>query len=75
MNVHRLRRLRSLRRARRLRGRGVFLIPSVFTVANIFCGFSALIQTTNGSFGTAAVLILVAAVLDGLDGRIARMTG
>ncbi len=75
MNVHRLRRLRSLRRTRRLRGRGVFLIPSVFTVANIFCGFSALIQTTNGSFGTAAVLILVAAVLDGLDGRIARMTG
>lgn len=70
----RLRRLRRLRRVGRLRGRGVLLIPTSFTVANIFCGFSAIIQAANGNYRVSAVLILVAAVLDGLDGRIARLT-
>jgi CDP-diacylglycerol--serine O-phosphatidyltransferase len=53
----------------------VYLLPSLFTVANLFCGFSAIIQASNGQFVIAAVLILVATVLDGLDGRIARLTG
>ena len=70
----RLRRLRRLRRAGRLRGRGILLIPTSFTVANIFCGFSAIIQAANGNYHLAAVLILVASVLDGLDGRVARLT-
>src|SRR5678815_1448819 len=56
-------------------GRGIFLLPSLFTVANMFCGFSAIIQATNGQFVAASALILIASILDGLDGRIARLTG
>lgn len=72
MKVYRLRRMHE---ARTLQRRGVYLLPSLFTVANIFCGFSAIIMATHGRFVTAAVMILVAGVLDGLDGRIARLTG
>lgn len=60
--------------ARRLR-RGVYLLPSLLTTANIFCGFQSIVMTFQGDFHFAAVLIIIAGVLDGLDGRIARMTG
>lgn len=75
MRPGRLRRLRRMRRARRLPRRGVLLLPSLFTVANIFCGFSAIIQAANGKYVLAAGLIVVASILDGLDGRVARITG
>ncbi len=55
--------------------RGIFLLPTLFTVGNLFCGFSSLIQSGRGLFEFAAVLIVAAAALDGLDGRLARMTG
>ena len=55
--------------------RGIYLLPTLFTVGNIFCGYWSLIHTYRGALETAAVLIIVAAVLDGLDGRIARLTG
>jgi len=55
--------------------RGVYLLPSLFTTANIFCGFTAIMMSFQREFQMAAVLVLVAAVLDGLDGRVARMTG
>jgi CDP-diacylglycerol--serine O-phosphatidyltransferase len=55
--------------------RGVYLLPSLFTTANIFCGFTAIMMSFQREFQMAAVLILVAAILDGLDGRVARMTG
>jgi CDP-diacylglycerol---serine O-phosphatidyltransferase len=55
--------------------RGVYLLPSLFTTANIFCGFTAIMMSFQGEFQMAAILILIAGVLDGLDGRIARMTG
>ncbi|GAB4241615.1 MAG: CDP-diacylglycerol--serine O-phosphatidyltransferase [Acidobacteriota bacterium] len=63
-------------RRRRLAGRRtIYLIPSLFTVGNIFAGFFAVISVLQGNFEHAAVAIGLAVVLDGLDGRIARMTG
>jgi CDP-diacylglycerol--serine O-phosphatidyltransferase len=55
--------------------RGIYLLPTLFTVGNIFCGYWSLIHTYRGALELGAVLIIVAAVLDGLDGRIARLTG
>lgn len=55
--------------------RGAFLLPSAFTIGNIFLGFYAMIVALGGRFETAGVCILVAAVLDTLDGKLARMTG
>jgi CDP-diacylglycerol--serine O-phosphatidyltransferase len=64
---------RRSRRRSRLR-RGAYLLPSLFTVGNIFFGFFAVVSALNGSFQRAAVLIFIAGILDGLDGRIARLT-
>jgi CDP-diacylglycerol--serine O-phosphatidyltransferase len=50
-------------------------LPSVFTVGNIFAGFCAVISTLQGHYGLAAIAIGIAVVLDGVDGRLARMTG
>jgi CDP-diacylglycerol--serine O-phosphatidyltransferase len=61
-------------RARRLR-RGVYLLPSLFTMANMFCGYACIVYAMRGEFGTAAPFIGFAIVLDMLDGRIARLTG
>jgi len=55
--------------------RGVYLIPSMFTVANLFCGYAAIVYATRGEYETAAPFIGIAIVLDMLDGRIARLTG
>lgn len=61
-------------RNRRLR-RGIYLLPSIFTVGNLLCGFSSLVWASMGFLGWAAFLIIVAGILDMLDGRIARLTG
>ncbi len=55
--------------------KGIYIIPSLFTVGNIFCGFFSLVETMRGNLDRAAVAILVAVVADVLDGRIARLTG
>jgi CDP-diacylglycerol--serine O-phosphatidyltransferase len=55
--------------------RGVSLLPSLFTLANLFCGWSCIVYAMRGDLATAAPFIGVAMVLDMLDGRIARMTG
>jgi len=55
--------------------RGVSLLPSLFTLANLFCGWSCVVYALRGELETAAPFIGVAMVLDMLDGRIARMTG
>ncbi|MFN7977995.1 MAG: CDP-diacylglycerol--serine O-phosphatidyltransferase [Vicinamibacterales bacterium] len=55
--------------------RGVFLLPSLFTMANLFCGWACVVYAMRGEFHTAAPFIGFAVVLDMLDGRIARMTG
>lgn len=57
---------------RKLR-RSIYILPSILTVGNIFAGFYALIATLNGNFENAAIAIGIAVVLDGLDGRVARM--
>jgi CDP-diacylglycerol--serine O-phosphatidyltransferase len=54
--------------------RGLFILPTLFTVGNLFCGYLSLWCAIRGTFEIAAVLIVAAGVLDGLDGRIARMT-
>lgn len=59
----------------RLSRRGIYLIPTIFTVGNLFCGFSSMIQASIGQLELAAVLIVVAGFADGLDGRLARLTG
>jgi CDP-diacylglycerol--serine O-phosphatidyltransferase len=61
-------------RARRFR-RGVYLLPSMFTMANLFCGYACVVHSMRGELETAALFIGFAFVLDMLDGRIARMTG
>jgi len=54
--------------------KGIYVLPNLFTTASLFCGFYAIIAAVKGLFEVAAVAILGAAVLDALDGRIARMT-
>jgi CDP-diacylglycerol--serine O-phosphatidyltransferase len=53
----------------------VYLLPSLFTMGNMFCGYACVVYATRGEFETAAPFIGIAIVLDMLDGRIARMTG
>lgn len=54
--------------------RGIYLLPNLFTVGALFAGFYAIIAATKHYFDNAAIAILVAMLLDSLDGRIARMT-
>jgi CDP-diacylglycerol--serine O-phosphatidyltransferase len=70
---HPLRRRTALQR-RRFR-RGVYLLPSVFTLGNMFCGYLCIVYSIRGDFETAAPFIAFSVVLDMLDGRIARLTG
>jgi CDP-diacylglycerol--serine O-phosphatidyltransferase len=73
-------RLRFLRRAtdrpRKYRfRRGVYLLPSLLTMGNMFCGYACVVYAMRGEYETAAPFIGFAVVLDMLDGRIARLTG
>ncbi|MBI5783084.1 MAG: CDP-diacylglycerol--serine O-phosphatidyltransferase [Gammaproteobacteria bacterium] len=56
------------------RRRGIYILPSLFTTASLFAGFYAIVQAMNGSFEYAPLAIFIAAILDALDGRIARLT-
>src|SRR5207247_3276145 len=72
-------RLRFLRRAadrpRHRFRRGVYLLPSLLTMGNMFCGYACVVYALRGAYETAAPFIGIAVVLDMLDGRIARLTG
>jgi CDP-diacylglycerol---serine O-phosphatidyltransferase len=57
-----------------LRRRGIYLLPNLFTTAALFFGFYAIVQAMNGHFEQAAIAVFIAMVLDGLDGRVARLT-
>jgi CDP-diacylglycerol--serine O-phosphatidyltransferase len=69
-----LRRRRRDDRSRQFR-RGVFLLPSLLTVGNLFCGYAAIVYSTRSDFDTAALFIGIAMILDTLDGFFARLTG
>ena len=58
----------------RMRRRGIYILPNLFTLAALFAGFYAIVQAMNLNFDQAAVAIFVAMALDGLDGRVARLT-
>lgn len=58
----------------KLRRRGIYILPNLLTTAALFAGFYAIVQAMNLRFEHAAIAIFVAAVLDGLDGRVARLT-
>jgi len=57
-----------------LRRRGIYIVPNLFTTGALFAGFYAIVQAMNGQFADAGVAIFIAMVLDGLDGRVARLT-
>ncbi|MCO5759927.1 MAG: CDP-diacylglycerol--serine O-phosphatidyltransferase [Gammaproteobacteria bacterium] len=54
--------------------RGVYLLPNLFTTAALFAGFYAIIGAIQGKFEAAAIAVFAAMILDGLDGRVARLT-
>ncbi|MBV5308918.1 CDP-diacylglycerol--serine O-phosphatidyltransferase [Chromatium okenii] len=58
----------------RKRPRGIYLLPNLFTTAALFAGFYAVLAATQGRFEAASLAIFAAMVLDGFDGRIARLT-
>lgn len=53
---------------------GIYLLPNLFTTAGMMAGFFAIISAFNGKFTEAAIAVFVAGLLDGIDGRVARMT-
>ena len=55
--------------------RGVYLIPNLITAGSLFAGFYVIILSADGNFERAAWFILVSGILDGLDGKVARLTG
>lgn len=55
--------------------RGAYLLPSLFTLGNMFCGYACVVYSMRGEFAVAAMFIGIAIVLDMLDGRVARLTG
>jgi CDP-diacylglycerol---serine O-phosphatidyltransferase len=71
--------MRVKRQRKRVRDQGrikrsLSIVPNLFTIGNIFCGYYSIISTVRGNWDDAAVLIGIGYILDGLDGRIARLT-
>ena len=58
----------------RQQGRGIYLLPNLFTTAALFCGFYTIVASFSGSFEKAAIALFAATMLDGMDGRVARLT-
>ena len=56
------------------RRRGIYLLPNLFTTAALFAGFYSIVAAMNAKFESAAIAVFIAMILDGMDGRIARMT-
>jgi CDP-diacylglycerol--serine O-phosphatidyltransferase len=57
-----------------VRRRGIYLLPNLFTTAGLFAGFYAIIAGMRGDYEAASIAIFFAMLLDGLDGRVARLT-
>jgi CDP-diacylglycerol--serine O-phosphatidyltransferase len=74
--LSRMGRRRRRRRTRRHRGQGfAWLLPHLFTTGNLAAGFYAIVRAAEGDLERAALAIIVAGILDGLDGRVARRVG
>lgn len=58
----------------RPRRRGIYLLPNLFTTAGLFAGFYAIVAAMSNNFEAAAIAIFIAMVMDGIDGRVARLT-
>ncbi|WP_431686858.1 CDP-diacylglycerol--serine O-phosphatidyltransferase [Hahella sp. NBU794] len=58
----------------KVRRRGVYLLPNLFTTGSLFSGFYAIVAAMHGNFENAAIAIFICMILDGLDGRVARLT-
>lgn len=54
--------------------RGIYLLPNAFTTAALFAGFYGIVASLNGFYEKAAIAIFIAMILDGIDGRVARLT-
>ena len=59
---------------RKVRHRGIYLLPNLFTTGNLFAGFFAIVSAMGDNYVASAIAIFIAMVLDGLDGRVARLT-
>ena len=55
--------------------KGIYILPNLFTTGSLFAGFYSMVSTMNGDYRTAAIWVLVASIFDGLDGKVARITG
>lgn len=56
------------------RRKGIYILPNLLTTAGLFFGFYAIVLSTQGDFETAAIAVFVAMLMDGADGRVARIT-
>jgi CDP-diacylglycerol--serine O-phosphatidyltransferase len=63
-----------VRAKKTIRRRGIFLLPNLFTTAALFAGFYSIVAAVDGNFQNAGAAIFIAMVLDGMDGRVARLT-
>ncbi|MDP0588085.1 MAG: CDP-diacylglycerol--serine O-phosphatidyltransferase [Candidatus Endonucleobacter bathymodioli] len=57
-----------------VRRKGIYLLPNLLTTGNLFCGFYSIIAAQAGFFPSACIVVFIAMLLDGLDGRVARLT-
>jgi CDP-diacylglycerol---serine O-phosphatidyltransferase len=55
--------------------KGIYILPNLFTAGSLFAGFYCMVSTVNGDYKTAALWILASSIFDGLDGKVARLTG
>lgn len=55
--------------------KGIYILPNLFTSGSLFAGFYSMVATMNGDYKTAAIWVLVSSIFDGLDGKVARLTG
>lgn len=58
----------------KVRKKGIYILPNLFTTASLFSGFYAIVASVDGKYENAAIAIFIAMILDMLDGRIARLT-
>ncbi|MBS0288514.1 MAG: CDP-diacylglycerol--serine O-phosphatidyltransferase [Proteobacteria bacterium] len=54
--------------------KGIYLLPNLFTTTGLFAGFYAIVASMRGDFEKAAIAVFIAMIMDGIDGRVARLT-